>query len=439
MSNNLNNDQLKALEFTKRWWKSNELCMVIDGEAGTGKTYLVNTILKELISARPMVLCPTHESLKQVVDKIDGNYLFKTVHSALGIAPTTSKQDLEFEHSNIPKFWEDYNLAIIDESSMIPNWILDILISIGIKLIFLGHKSQLPPVELRRKIFDKCISPVFERDFPNVTLTQQMRSIGDIYIFNKYLERMIYSNTTIIPNTFDIKKAELDTYLSSVQGKDDLLSGNTKIALWSNIGADIWNNKIRTILFGDSAKEIKYIETDKILLTAPTTVIDGLEYHSDIGLKELDYTNTGLVKLYSNTKGEVLYCEKVTVSLNPKLRILCYKLLIKFTDLVTSIYEPVNEKDRERIDIYYRNEAWNAGSKKDKIKAFKNRRFILSCFSEIKHYYAVTSHRLQGASIPNIITINSDIAKNGNMVETKKCRYVACSRAMDKLMFYRGI
>jgi ATP-dependent exoDNAse (exonuclease V) alpha subunit len=127
------------------------------------------------------------------------------------------------------------------------------------------------------------------------------------------------------------------------------------------------------------------------------------------------------------------------VRLNPKLHILCYKLLIKTKSDILSIYDPVVEKDREKIDNYYKHEAWNKVGKKEQAKAFKARRLILSCFAEVKHFYAATSHRLQGASIPNVIVITSDIYKNKNLIEAKKCLFVAASRAIDSLKIYRGI
>ena len=436
---NLNLDQQKSLKTILSWWKGNQLYMILDGAAGTGKTFLVNEVLHSLPNCRPMILAPTHEALKQVSEKIEGNYLLKTVHSALGITPTTDKQDLEFEHIRLPEFWSNFNLVVLDEASMLSSWLLDILKTTETKILFIGHKSQLPPVDKKRGVFDKCISPVFEQGWLTTTLTTPMRNTGSLFDYNNLLEKMIYSSNRIVPNTFDIKTSDLAIYLESDKGKDDLLNGETKVVLWSNEGVDNWNRKLRLSIFGGKSIDTKYLPTDKIILTAPLSVIPCLENHSDVGLSNIDYASDGLDKCYSNTKAEVIYCEEVEISLNENLFIPCYKIAVKCDDGCRYFYEAKDSRDIQYIDDYYKHLAWKAGSKQQKIKAFKTRRFILSCFAQIKHYYAATSYRLQGCSIPNIICINSDIAKVKNIVEAKKHRYVACSRARDNLYFYRGL
>ena len=133
----LNEDQQNSLKFIKRWWKSNKLYCILDGAGGVGKSYLVDRVLQELPNCRPILLAPTNEALKQLRDKVTnaGEYTFKTVHAALGIAPTTHQKDVKFEQVTLPSFWDDFNLAIIDEVSMLDDWIIEILTSIGIKIL----------------------------------------------------------------------------------------------------------------------------------------------------------------------------------------------------------------------------------------------------------------------------------------------------------------
>ena len=94
----LNAGQKSALLAIKNWYRSPNLYMILDGAGGTGKSYLVNEVLKELPNVKPLVLAPTNEALKQLKDKVDGDYVFKTLHSALGITPTGEKE-LKFEQS----------------------------------------------------------------------------------------------------------------------------------------------------------------------------------------------------------------------------------------------------------------------------------------------------------------------------------------------------
>lgn len=430
----LNAGQKTALLAIKNWYRSPNLYMILDGAGGTGKSYLVNEVLKELPNVKPLVLAPTNEALKQLKDKVDGDYVFKTLHSALGITPTGEKE-LKFEQTILPSFWEQHNLAIIDEVSMVDDWLLDIVNEIGIKVLYIGHKSQLPPVKERRLMADKCESPVFNKGYKVVTLTEPMRNTGALWDFNNYLEEMIYDTRRDIPNTFDISGANLNRLLD--ESVDDFLKDKTKIALWSNEGVDSYNQKVRLIIHGDNAKSNKYLPKDKIILTAPLTPLQNIERYND---KDIQSAMSGdLAFIYSNSKGTVISSEIVNVRLNIALVIPAYKILVNIDGENLFIYECVHSTYKETIALYYEHKAWLGKTIAAKEKLFKKRRYILSCFAELKYFYSATSHRLQGSSIPNIIVINSDIAKNNNMIEQKKTRYVACSRAIDNLYFYRGV
>jgi len=431
----LNEGQLKALTAIKRWYRSPELYMILDGAGGTGKSYLVNELLQQIV-CKPLLLAPTNEALKQLKDKVDGQYLFKTLHSALGITPAKNAKELTFEQVALPAIWEEHNLAIIDEASMVDDWLLKILNDIGIKILFIGHKSQLPPVKLKRLMTDKCVSPVFAKDYPSVTLTEPMRNKGDLWDFNNHLEEMIYTADRVIPNTFDISKADFYNLLATEDVKDDFLTDRTKIALWSNEGVDRWNLVIRLLIHGNEASLTKYLPKDRIILTSPYISLEGLEVaDEDVirGLYKKEYDT-----FYSNTKATVLDCSEEVVILNVKLVIPVYKILVSVDGMNEFFYECINPDDKEKIGHYFEHLAWGKVGKM-KEEAFRLRRFILTCFADVRHFFAASSHRLQGSSVPNIIVINSDIAKNSNMIEQKKCRYVSCSRAINNLYFYRGV
>jgi len=436
----LNKDQESALHtITKIWWKSNEIFMVLDGAGGTGKSYLVDSVLSTL-NCTPLLLAPTNEALKQLKDKVKGKYDFKTVHSALGIIPSKTEKDLKFEQVKLPNFWEEYNLCIIDEVSMLDDFLLDILLDIGIKILFVGHSSQLPPVTQRRLSTDKCISPVFTKNFRTITLKQPMRNTGELWEFNNYLDSIIYSAITFVPDTFDITKADLMTLLNT--SVDDFLTDKTKIALWTNDGVNVYNQKVRKIIHGEKARSEKFLPKDRIILTTPLNLIHNLEAKKQYDLFKSFDSKVEVDTLFTNSKGTVVGSTRVVVKINSTLVIPCFKLSVRFDDSpenVLDIYTCEDEKDRNSIAIYYEHQAWTIKNSVERGRAFQRRRFMLGCFGDIKHFYACTSHRLQGSSVPNIIVIDSDIRKNSNIIEQKKTRYVACSRAINNLYFFRGI
>ena len=435
----LNRDQHRTLSLVQDWWGDTKSpYFIIDGKGGVGKTFLVDEILRQLPRCIPVILTPTNEALKQVKEKVTGDYLYRTVCSALGISPTTHEEDISFEQLTLPSFWDEVNLVVLDESSMVDEVYLHLLISIGIKILFLGHKSQLPPVKLKRPIFDKCISPVFEQGFPVSTLTLPMRNTGALWDYNNILEEKIYDNSRTIPDDFTIKSSEFLGYINSDSGKDAIHKGETKLIGWTNPGIDRTNSVIRNIIFGDASLHSKYLPSDKIILIKPLCTLEELEKFSDLQLKRLVSSKDQLTSFFSNAKAEVISCKVVTINLNKALSFPCYKVAVICEGIETSFYEPVNKEDLAAVSEYYKHIAWNKHNPTDKKKAFKEMHFILSFFASIKHYYAATTYRLQGASVDSVIVLAKDINRCPNIIEKAKHHYVAASRVVNNLMVYKG-
>ncbi len=436
----LNKGQQSAVDYIANWWQCNSSYLVLDSKGGTGKTYLIDYVLPLLAKCDPILLTPTNESLKQLRDKLvdPSKWEIKTIHSALGITPTTSKKDIVFKvnkNKQLPAIWDRVNLAVIDEASMISEEILDILIGIGVKILWVGHSSQLPPIVINRKRSDTCISPVFSQGWETITLTQPMRNTGKLWEFNNKVEKMIYDPKLPLPNTYDIKKKELLSYLNSDEGKQHLLEGKTKVVAWSNAGVDRLNSYLRNIIFGVDKAKSKYVPNDTIILIKPYNLVENLDRYKESGLFKLVNDKKIVTSFYSNTKATVINCKEVVVTLNKELSIPCYKIKVLCEDESHYIYEAKNKDNITEIADYYAHLAWQS---KDPSKIYTRRNFILSCFADIKHYFSATSHRLQGASVPNIIVIWNNILKNPNRVERSKCAYVSTSRTINELMIYRG-
>lgn len=430
-------EQQECLKSIQRWWAGNQMYAVLEGPGGVGKSYLVKAILKTLPNVEPVLLAPTHEALKQLKEKVSGDFVYKTVHAALGLTPTITEKELKFEHKTLPPLWDQINLAVIDEASMLDTNMLELLQSTGTRILYVGHRSQLPPIKIHKSIFDTCVSPVFTLGYPTFTLAQPIRNKGTLWEFTCKAEDFIYNRKLVLPNIFDVKKAELGVYLTSRTGKEELFNGTTKVILWSNQGVDTYNTQIRNALF-ISASRAKYLPGDRIILTKPLTIIVGLEVCNESTLMKLSKVKEK-VCLFSNSKAIVIYCTAVIIPLNKELQIPCYRILVNCEGEHYAFYELLHKEDYERIGLYYEHVAWGHKTKEAREKAYKNRAFILSCFAEIKYFYAATAHRLQGSTIETVIVINSDIQRNPNPIEQAKCFYVAVSRAAKRLMIYRGI
>lgn len=426
-------DQVQVVDELHSWWRSGRSYHVLNGSAGVGKSYVIDTIIKEL-PIEPILLAPTHKALRGLRDKTKGDYEFRTLAAALGIRPILTKKDLQFEHIKIPSIWDSFNLCIIDEASMLDEFHIELLRSIGIRILYVGHQSQLPPVYESRSMFDPCESPVFTKDYSQSNLWIPKRNTGKLWEYNNTLEKRIYDPNVPIDKSYDVTKADLFQYI--LDSLDSIRKGLVKVVLWTNDGVTKYNDKIRSLLYKESAS-FRYLPGDLVITTNSVTSFDGMEALRDKDI--ISYAPKGK-DIYTDTDGELLSTKIVWIKLNKDISVKCFKHRIKTTvEGIISLYELVYPKDYSLIADYYEHKAWSYTSKEARDRAYRQRALILKCFAQLKHFYAATSHRLQGSSIENVIVIHSDIMKNPNKVERAKCEYVASSRAMNDLLVYRGI
>ena len=119
---------------------------VLSGYAGTGKT----TILQCLEQEGLVFAAPTHKAKRVLASKMGEDTVVETVASILGLRPDLDLRD--FDPQN-PQFSINPSLIkhtkkplIIDEASMVNTKLHDVLLEYFPKILFVGDKSQLPPV-----------------------------------------------------------------------------------------------------------------------------------------------------------------------------------------------------------------------------------------------------------------------------------------------------
>lgn len=125
----------------------------LSGYAGVGKTTVVAHVVRALDAAgvRMVVLAPTHKALSVLAEKLDdADVDSMTLHSALAVKvkdmPDGQQQT---EDSGDPGSLKDYQLAIIDEASMVSAGMFATAMHKRgrCRLLFVGDPAQLPPVD----------------------------------------------------------------------------------------------------------------------------------------------------------------------------------------------------------------------------------------------------------------------------------------------------
>ncbi|KKN77510.1 hypothetical protein LCGC14_0359250 [marine sediment metagenome] len=118
---------------------------ILTGAPGTGKTYTIKAIIDMYKGASIAMAAPTGKAAKRMIEQT-GQHA-STIHRLLGPYFNKMTGGFEFKHNSFNPM--EYQIIIIDESSMLSTWLMYKLLDAveeNTKLIFVGDTYQLPPV-----------------------------------------------------------------------------------------------------------------------------------------------------------------------------------------------------------------------------------------------------------------------------------------------------
>ena len=197
----LSDEQIKAkdtiLEFLL---DSDQHFFVLQGTAGTGKTTLIKEVSKEWTSHQQLLktldpkylltkftFTATTNKAVQALTNATG-YFAETIHQLLGLTVRNGQVVLATKRE--PNFVN--TVIVIDECSYIDYRLLEMIESFtkGNKVIFMGDKTQLPPVGYNH-------SPVFYKEYPTFNLTKQLRQMHSPNIAKYCRDLQTFINTPV--------------------------------------------------------------------------------------------------------------------------------------------------------------------------------------------------------------------------------------------------
>ncbi len=151
-------DQEQAQNLIAEWFLNTEdLTFVLAGYAGTGKTFLVNHVVKNVLhlkaGSEAAFVSPTGKAATVLAQ---GGTVAGTVHGLIYIRNeedfdvdengeiVSTERKLSFTKRD--SIGEGIRLIVVDEASMVGEEMLRDLLSFGVKCLFCGDHAQLPPV-----------------------------------------------------------------------------------------------------------------------------------------------------------------------------------------------------------------------------------------------------------------------------------------------------
>ena len=228
----LTNGQEKGLKIAVERYKNKEPYTVIAGYAGTGKSTLVSHIV-EALNLSPLSVCYVAFTGKaSLVLKEKGCENSMTAHKLL--YHSKEKPDGTFEHKPRKSLEWPYKLIVVDEVSMIPVDMWELLLSHNIHVIALGDPGQLPPIDGESELLAH----------PHVFLDEVVRQAQDSEIIRLSMD---------IRNGISLKpyKGNEVIIISKSQLNDFYFSGADQIIAAKNVTRNDINWHCRKIKFGN--------------------------------------------------------------------------------------------------------------------------------------------------------------------------------------------
>ena len=256
-------DQRDAEELIKEWYFNLDAqVFVLCGYAGTGKTYLIDHVVKALglVAGKSAVfVAPTGKAASVL---LRSGTPAGTVHSLI----YTREEDIEVDENGeviserflrfVKKESIDsaIKLIVVDETSMVSDEVLRDLLSFGVKCLFSGDPAQLPPVGGTNSLLTMPCATLTqivrqEQDNPIIRLASMARS-GKRIPFGHYGE-----DVSVVPKNSLTPAIRRKLFLEA----DQIIVGTNRTR--ENI-----NREIRSYL-GISATAKLPVEGEKLICT----------------------------------------------------------------------------------------------------------------------------------------------------------------------------
>ena len=414
----LKTDQLKAFKAIGDWYNNPyELWFNLSGSAGTGKTFLLNHILKYIVNKSVAITAPTHKALK-IVERFTGRR-GTTIHSLHNLRPNVALDDFDinnpiFDSRGSEKFGENH-LVIIDECSQIGHTLYELTEKRSkehnTKVLFLGDHLQLPPVKERYSRAFKVDSRFILNE-----IVRQEDSNPLLALFKLLRVDIVNGTSTFLAHIRQYPESinELGEGYSCMNQKDfiktmigqfksDEFTNNAehiRYAGWTNKLTSDWNHYIRKHIIGTG----DIIKTGD-LLTGYKTIVN--EYFEPMIINSEDYV-VRYFELHESEDGFMFYrvhCDSISdgniaiFNIVDHTHINYNKFIRKLSLLYGQAISATTGKGKLWVRYFEFKDMYCTLTKIEIPMNYGKPGYVPS---EVDYGYGLTTHKLQGSTLTNI-------------------------------------
>lgn len=463
--------QKEALRQLDSFLCSTDRCFILKGYAGTGKTYIIQSLCRYLgmLNVSFKIMAPTGRAAKVIRER--SGYDSSTIHKAIySLDELKSKEERKSDNSVEIKYYFDLKpngdnsdtVYIIDEASMVSNvysegeffkfgtgyLLKDLLQYIGLenknnrrKVIFIGDNAQLPPVgsNLSPALSSEYINENYNLKCEETELTEVVRqSSGSGILSNatklrNQIKIKQYNKIDISTEHEDIEKIGVDSFLSKyLESTNNHIDINTIIVGYSNEKVYRYNKVIREHFFSGTSNITK---GDRVMVVQNN-------YSYDMELFNGDFATV----MWASPSNEIRHIPLKVDKREIVVELVFRDVILRFSDnkggfydIRCKIFENIlNSKEREitpeetralYVDFLIRNRNLRTGSEEFKLRIRKDPYFNSI---RLKYGYAITCHKAQGGEWKNVF-VDFNMGKNVLCEEYFRWAYTAITRSKQKL------
>lgn len=417
LKNPLNAEQQEALSAMLDFMKGPELFFLLQGYAGTGKTFTLREFLHQY-KGRVIFTAPTNKAtrvLRETLRSDDYRPACKTIYSLLGLKMETNGELKELREPDKEIDLTDYKVVVLDEGSMVGTVLMPHIQraaeQFNLKFIILADFAQLPPVgekvsPTQSITTGSYLQTVMRYDNQILKLATDTRNKLS-HPFPTFNAVSDYANDE---GVWALNKIEFNARLlqAAEAGQFTRING-TKALAWRNTTVDQLNTMIRQRIFPNSWQS-RFLPEDRVILTEPAKNLEGDMIASTDEEGKIDRVTIAPHPIHSRYKTWTL-----AVTTDDNKSILLYVL---HEDSTLDFNSEVNALAiRAKVDRRLWKDFWE----------------LKEAFHSVRHAYALTVHRAQGSTYESVFVDYRDILLNRNRLEAFQCLYVACTRPKKQL------